>query len=122
MNLTRAGVHFTAHTNTAAVPTVIFTRALRQVSGLGRTVRGPSMSCTPGKVLIDGVTEIDGEQVLSIGAIAPRGEQGLLTVPPSQLMRLRHNPFFGYVAQRTAGFCPACSQDEAKNTDTIPEK
>jgi hypothetical protein len=65
-------------------------------------------------------TEIDGEQVLSIGAIAPRGEQGLLTVPPSQLMRLRHNPFFGYVAQRTAGFCPACSQDEATNTDTTP--
>jgi L-lysine 2,3-aminomutase len=41
----------------------IFTRALRQVSGLGRTVRGPSMSCTPGKVLIDGVAEIAGQRV-----------------------------------------------------------
>ena len=42
----------------------IFARGIRQVSGLGRTVRGPSMSCTPGKVLVDGVAEIDGEKVL----------------------------------------------------------
>ena len=41
----------------------IFTRALRQVSGLARTVRGPSMSATPGKVLIDGIAEIGGEHV-----------------------------------------------------------
>ncbi len=40
----------------------IFTRAIRQVSGLGRTVRGPSMSCTPGKVLVDGIAEIDGKK------------------------------------------------------------
>jgi L-lysine 2,3-aminomutase len=41
----------------------IFTRAIRQVSGLGRTVRGPSMSCTPGKVQIDGIAEIEGQRV-----------------------------------------------------------
>ena len=41
----------------------IFRRAFRQVSGLGRTVRGPSMSCTPGKVLVDAVAEINGERV-----------------------------------------------------------
>ena len=41
----------------------IFTRGIRQVSGLGRTARGPSMSCAPGKVLVDGVTEIEGEKV-----------------------------------------------------------
>ena len=44
----------------------IFTRALRQVSGLGRTVRGPSMSCTQGKVLLDGITEINGERVFAL--------------------------------------------------------
>ncbi len=44
----------------------IFTRAIGQVSGLGRTVRGPSMSCTPGKVLVDGVTEINGERVFAL--------------------------------------------------------
>jgi len=41
----------------------IFTEAFRSVSGLARTVRGPSMSATPGKVLIDGVSTIRGEKV-----------------------------------------------------------
>lgn len=41
----------------------IFTEAYRSVSGLARTVRGPSMSATPGKVLIDGITEVGGEKV-----------------------------------------------------------
>ncbi len=36
----------------------IFREAYQQVSGLARTVRGPSMSATPGKVQILGVTEI----------------------------------------------------------------
>ena len=36
----------------------IFQKAYQQVSGLGRTVRGPSMSATPGKVQILGMTEI----------------------------------------------------------------
>ncbi len=50
----------------------IFTRAVRQVSGLGRTVRGPSMSCTPGKVLVDGVTEVDGQKVFVLKFIQGR--------------------------------------------------
>jgi KamA family protein len=41
----------------------IFTEAYRQVTGLARTVRGPSMSCTPGKVLVDGITEVAGQKV-----------------------------------------------------------
>ncbi|HLS29537.1 MAG TPA: hypothetical protein VK021_01630, partial [Flavobacteriaceae bacterium] len=36
----------------------IFREAYQQVSGLARTVRGPSMSATPGKVQILGVDEI----------------------------------------------------------------
>lgn len=36
----------------------IFHQAYQQVSGVCRTVRGPSMSCTPGKVQILGVAEI----------------------------------------------------------------
>jgi len=36
----------------------IFQKAYQQVSGVCRTVRGPSMSCTPGKVQIVGTTEI----------------------------------------------------------------
>jgi KamA family protein len=42
----------------------IFRNAYKQVSGLGRTVRGPSMSATPGKVLVDGVTTINGKKII----------------------------------------------------------
>jgi KamA family protein len=45
-----------------AVPLVkaweLFRKAYQQVSGVCRTVRGPSMSCTPGKVQVLGVSEI----------------------------------------------------------------
>lgn len=33
------------------------------MSGLGRTVRGPSMSCAPGKVIVEDVAEINDEKV-----------------------------------------------------------
>ncbi len=41
----------------------IFQGAYRQVSGLARTVRGPSMSATPGKVRVVGVAELSAERV-----------------------------------------------------------
>lgn len=41
----------------------IFRNAYSQVSGLGRTVRGPVMSATPGKVLIAGTATVKGERV-----------------------------------------------------------
>lgn len=41
----------------------IFNEAYRRVSGLARTVRGPSMSATPGKVKVVGVSEVHGEKV-----------------------------------------------------------
>ncbi len=41
----------------------IFSGAYQRVSGLARTVRGPSMTATPGKVRIDGIAEIRGERV-----------------------------------------------------------
>ena len=44
----------------------IFRNAYKKVSGLGRTVRGPSMSATPGKVQVDGVVTVQGEKVLSL--------------------------------------------------------
>lgn len=37
----------------------IFRKAYRQVSGICRTVRGPSMSCTAGKIQVLGVAEIE---------------------------------------------------------------
>lgn len=44
----------------------VFTEAYSQVSGLCRTVRGPSMSASPGKVAVDGVTEVGGEKVFAL--------------------------------------------------------
>ena len=44
----------------------VFTEAYSQVSGLCRTVRGPSMSASPGKVVVDGVTEVGGEKVFAL--------------------------------------------------------
>lgn len=50
----------------------IYRRAIQRVSGLGRTVRGPSMSAMPGKVEIQGVTEINGERVFVLRFIQGR--------------------------------------------------
>ncbi|HXW47069.1 MAG TPA: lysine 2,3-aminomutase [Streptosporangiaceae bacterium] len=50
----------------------IFRDAYSSVSGLCRTVRGPSMSATPGKVCVDGVTEIAGHKVFVLHMIQAR--------------------------------------------------
>jgi len=50
----------------------IYQKAMQQVSGLARTARGPSMSAKPGKVEIQGVTEIRGEKVLALRFIQGR--------------------------------------------------
>ncbi len=41
----------------------IFNEAYKKISGVCRTVRGPSMSAGPGKVRISGITEVKGEKV-----------------------------------------------------------
>ncbi|CUR45457.1 KamA family radical SAM protein [Alloalcanivorax xenomutans] len=50
----------------------IYRDAMKQVSGLARTARGPSMSSHPGKVEIQGVTEIHGEKVFVLRFIQGR--------------------------------------------------
>lgn len=50
----------------------IYRDAVQRVSGLARTVRGPSMSAGPGKVEIQGVTEIGGEKVFVLRFIQGR--------------------------------------------------
>lgn len=50
----------------------IFRKAYQMVSGVCRTVRGPSMSCTPGKVQILGVSEINNQQVFVLRFIQGR--------------------------------------------------
>ncbi len=53
----------------------IFRDAFIQVSGLSRTVRGPSMSALPGKVAIEGITEIKGEKVFVLTLLQARNPE-----------------------------------------------
>jgi L-lysine 2,3-aminomutase len=50
----------------------IFRNAFQQVSGLARTVRGPSMSCFPGKVHILGVTDVGDQQAFCLEFLQAR--------------------------------------------------
>jgi len=50
----------------------IYRQAMQGVSGLGRTARGPSMSAGPGKVEIQGITELQGEKVFVLRFIQGR--------------------------------------------------
>lgn len=69
-----------------AVPLVraweIFREAYQRVSGLGRNVRGPSMSANPGKVQVLGVSEVGGEKVMVLRFIQGRDPDWV------------HRPFF----------------------------
>lgn len=53
----------------------IFHKAYARVSGLGRTVRGPSMSCTPGKVVVDGIANVQGEKVFVLKFLQGRNPE-----------------------------------------------
>jgi KamA family protein len=53
----------------------IFRKAYESVSGLSRTVRGPSMSALPGKVAIEGVTSVNGEKVFMLNLIQARNPE-----------------------------------------------
>src|SRR5690606_12389687 len=50
----------------------IFQKAYQQVSGICRTVRGPSMSCNPGKIQILGSSEVFGEKVFVLRMLQGR--------------------------------------------------
>jgi L-lysine 2,3-aminomutase len=68
----------------------IFQAAYQRVSGLARTVRGPSMSTDPGKVQVLGVTKAAGQKVIALRMLQGRN--------PDWVMR----PFFAkYDAQAT---------------------
>jgi len=53
----------------------IFRKAYSNVSGICRTVRGPSMSATPGKIQILGITEVKGEKVFVLRFLQCRNPQ-----------------------------------------------
>lgn len=53
----------------------VYHEAIRRVSGLARTARGPSMSAGPGKVEIQGITELNGEKVFVLRFIQGRNAE-----------------------------------------------
>lgn len=50
----------------------IYRNAYNQVSGICRTVKGPSMSCDPGKIQVVGVSEINGQKVFVLNFLQGR--------------------------------------------------
>ncbi|MCK5097808.1 MAG: lysine 2,3-aminomutase [Desulfobacteraceae bacterium] len=50
----------------------LFTKAYNKVSGLCKTVRGPSMSANPGKIVVEGVNIVNGEKVFVLKFIQAR--------------------------------------------------
>ncbi|WP_317452335.1 MULTISPECIES: lysine 2,3-aminomutase [unclassified Streptomyces] len=50
----------------------IYREAVRGVSGLARTARGPVMSAAPGKVMVHGTTEVAGEKAFVLGFLQAR--------------------------------------------------
>ena len=53
----------------------IFRKAYQNVSGLARTVKGPSMSATPGKIRMLGVTEINGKKYMILDFLQGRNPE-----------------------------------------------
>ncbi|MFH1198002.1 MAG: lysine 2,3-aminomutase [bacterium] len=53
----------------------IFNKAYINVSGIHRTARGPVMSTTPGKIRIDGISEINGEKVFVLTILRGRNRE-----------------------------------------------
>ena len=53
----------------------IFRNAYQKVSGVCRTVRGPSMSATPGKVQVLGVSEVNGKKIMTLRFLQGRNPE-----------------------------------------------
>ncbi len=64
-----------------------------------------------------GSTPPDEPNQLFLGQLALRGERGVLRLPATYLLRLRHNPFYDYLESRTLDWIadksdPAVAQAE----------
>jgi len=53
----------------------VYNGAFRDVSGLGRTMRGPSMSATPGKVQVLDIMNVNGEKVFALRMLQGRNAE-----------------------------------------------
>ncbi len=46
----------------------------------------------------------EGKRLPYLGRLAAQGERGVIAVPATAVLRIRHNPFFGYLADRVDAF------------------
>jgi hypothetical protein len=53
----------------------IYRQAVAHESGLARTARGPTMSALPGKVTVDGLTEINGKRYFVLSFLQARNPE-----------------------------------------------
>lgn len=63
---------------------------------------------------IYGSIEIPRQYGIQLGKVALRGERGVLQISADDLMRLRWNPFYSYLEQRTLEFIGLASSKERK--------
>ena len=90
----------------------VFTEAYSQVAGLCRTVRGPSMSAMPGKVLIDGITQVAGEKVFVLKFLQGRDPKW-----SNRVFFARYDP----TATWLSGLQPAFGEEQFFFENTIKE-
>ncbi len=82
----------------------LYSEAIRSTSGLCRTARGPSMSCTPGKVEVVGVQEVQGTEAFVLRFLQCRDDEWIGKVffakfdPKALTQRLFLNLNFGKMA------------------------
>lgn len=81
----------------------IYKEAYKQVSGICRTVRGPSMSCDPGKIHIVGVCKVRGEKVFALRFLQARNPEWV-----NQIFFARYNPAAFWLSDLQ----PAFGEDE----------
>jgi KamA family protein len=86
----------------------IFREAYQGVSGLARTVRGPSMSATPGKVVVDGVADINGTKVFVLRMLQSR-DPSLVGQP----FFARFDPEARWLTDLEPMFAPRCPYEPA---------
>lgn len=90
----------------------IFRNAYQSVSGICRTVRGPSMSCLPGKVQLLGVTEVRSEKAMVFRMIQGRNSDWAA------------RPFFAKYDEKAIWYTdlkPAFDEDKFYFTDELNE-
>lgn len=57
-----------------------------------------------------GLRTPDNDDFLFLGQMAIQGERGLLQIPPDWMLRLRYNPFYGYLESRTIEWIDRANQ------------